>query len=89
MEKQNNLSIGRYLGQIGNDGITIDQNSSFECNSNVIRVAAIEDSFIYNENRGQGSNGIFIPANVIEYFKVNISDKIKVISGSVNVSSVY
>ena len=90
MKGQNNLQIGKYVGQVGNDGknlLTVDDN--FTANSNVVRIAAEQDSFIYNENRGQGIDGIFIPAHMVEYFKVEVGDKITLISGKVNISSVY
>lgn len=89
MEGKKNLQIGKYLGQVGNDGKTIDSDGTFTCDSNTIRVAAIENSFIYNQNRGQGTDGILIPANMVEYFKVDEGDVIAVISGSVNISSIY
>lgn len=90
MEAQNNLQIGKYLGQIGNDGKDLaSANDSFTSNSNVVRIAAEQDSYIYNKNRGQGTDGIFVPAHMVEYFKVEIGDEITLISGKVNVSSVY
>ena len=89
MEGKKNLQIGKYLGQVGNDGKTIGSDGTVTCNSNTIRVAATENSFIYNLNRGQGTDGILIPANVVEYFKVDEGDIIAVISGSVNISSIY
>lgn len=90
MEGQNNLQIGKYLGQIGNDGKDLaTANTSFIADSNVVRVAGIEASYIYNKNRNKGTDGIFIPANIVEYFKVEVGDEITLISGKVNISSVY
>lgn len=90
MEGQNNLQIGKYLGQLGNDGKDLKSaNDNFICNSNVIRVAASEASYFYNENRNKGTDGIFLPANTIEYFKVEVGNKIILISGKINISSVY
>lgn len=90
MESQNNLQIGKYLGKIGNDGkILSAANDSFTADSNVVRIAAEEDSYIYNKNRGQGTDGILIPAHTSEYFKVEVGDEIVLISGKVNISSIY
>lgn len=90
MEGQNNLQIGKYLGQIGNDGKDLaTANASFVADSNVVRVAGIEASYIYNKNRNKGTDGIFIPANVVEYFKVEVGDEITLVSGKVNISSIY
>ena len=90
MEGQNNLQIGKYLGQVGNDGKNlVTANASFVADSNVVRVAGIEASYIYNKNRNKGTDGIFIPANIIEYFKVEVGDEITLVSGKVNISSVY
>ena len=54
-----------------------------------VGVAGIEASYIYNKNRNKGTDGVFIPANVVEYFKVEVGDEITLVSGKVNVSSVY
>ena len=90
MKGENNLQIGKYLGQIGNDGKNLSSaNDSFTANSNVTRVSTNQDSYIYNKNRGQGANGILIPAYSTEYFKVDVGDEIVLISGKVNISSVY
>ena len=62
---------------------------TFVADSNVVRVAGIEASYIYNKNRNKGTDGIFIPANIVEYFKVEVGDEVVLISGKVNVSSVY
>lgn len=90
MKGENNLQIGKYLGQIGNDGKNLSAaNDSFTADSNVVRISADQDSFIYNKNRGQGTDGILIPAHMVEYFKVEVGDEITLISGKVNISSVY
>lgn len=90
MKGKNNLQIGKYLGQIGNDGKNLSAaNDSFTADSNVVRIAAEQDSYIYNKNNGQGTDGILVPAHFVEYFKVEIGDEITLISGKVNISSVF
>ena len=85
-QKTNRLLEKLYIS-IG-QGFDISTGASHTCTTNVIRIAALGDSYIKSNVFNEDTNGIFIKSGLIECFKVNIGDIITVISGSINISSV-
>lgn len=88
MEAQKYTWLGKICSDMG-EAVDIDSSNSYICESNVIRVAALEDTYISNKTKfPQDSVGIFLPQGGIEYFKVNVGDEIICKSGSVNIYSI-
>jgi len=88
MESEKYTWLGKVCASIG-EASDIGTSESYFSKSNVIRVAALESSYIFNKTQyTQEATGIYLPEGSVEYFKVNEGDEIVVKSGSVNISSV-
>ena len=82
-----NLLLGKLCASIC-EGFDLASGETYTCTTNVIRVAAKEDTYIKSSVFGEDATGIYLPGGAIEYFEVNINDIITVISGSINISSI-
>lgn len=82
-----NLLLGKFCASIGK-GYNLSVSDNFKCITNIVRICALENSYIKSSVCGEDSTGIYLPGGAIEYFKVNVNDVITIISGSINISSV-
>ena len=82
-----NLLLGKLCAGIC-EGFDKTFNQTFTCTTNIIRVAAKEDTYIKSSVFGEDVTGIYLPGNTTEYFQVNEGDVITVLSGEINISSV-
>ena len=82
-----NLLLGKLCAGIC-QGFDLSSGETHTCTTNVIRVAAKENSYIKSNVFGEDNIGIYLPAGAIEYFEVNVDDIITLISGSINISSI-
>lgn len=62
-------------------------NTTFECKSNLVRIAAKTDITVKSSNFGSEGDGLFIPMSGVEYFQVNMGEIITIV-GSANVASI-
>lgn len=63
-------------------------NEEFICKTNLVRIAAISDSYILTSAYGKSGDGVFLAAGQVEYFAVNTNDTLY-IKGEANISSIY
>lgn len=80
--------LGKICGNFAQaEDLSID--GVFVATSNVVRIAAKADAYIQNVSLfTEGTNGVFLPQGCVEYFRVEIGDNIKVISGEINICSI-
>ena len=82
-----NLLLGKLCAGIC-QGFNKTSNQTFTCTTNIIRIAAKENSYIKSNIFNGDITGIYIPGGTTEYFRVNKGDIITIISGEINISSV-
>ena len=82
-----NLLLGKLCAGIC-EGFDLSSGETHICTTNVVRIAAKENSYIKSSVFGEDTTGIYLPGGTTEYFKVNENDVITVLSGEINISSV-
>ena len=66
------------------------ENGSFICESNMVRIAAIEDTYIKSSTFSllDSGAGFLIPQGTVEYFQTEQGEELTV-NGSANLASIY
>lgn len=82
-----NLLLGKLCAGIC-EGFNKTSGQTHTCTTNVVRIAAKENSYIKSSLFGEDTTGIYLPGGITEYFQVNEGDVITVLSGEINISSV-
>ena len=85
--QKTNLLLGKLCAGIC-EGFDLSSGETYTCITNVVRIAAKENSYIKSSIFGEDTTGIYLPGGTTEYFEVNENDIITVISGEINISSV-
>ena len=85
--QKTNLLLGKLCAGIC-EGFDLSSGETHTCTTNVIRIAAKENSYIKSSVFGGDTTGIYLPGGTTEYFEVNENDVITVLSGEINISSV-
>ena len=85
--QKQNLFLGKLCAGIC-EGFNLSSGENYTCTTNVVRIAAKEDSYIKSSVFDKDTTGIYLPGGIIEYFEVNENDVITVLSGKINISSI-
>ena len=85
--QKTNLLLGKLCAGIC-EGFDLSSGETHICTTNVVRIAAKENSYIKSSVFGEDTTGIYLPGGTTEYFEVNENDVITVLSGEINISSV-